>query len=411
MQLAKFRRRLSSNQNAVVLANSNCFAKKAVQGVHERFKLKVQLLANVRDEQTWVLSLLDWYKVNARPLPWRKNTESYRVWISEIMSQQTTITFLIPKYLKFMTVLPDVKSLANCSEETLRELWAGLGYYARARNLKKAAQHIVGPLKGQFPTTAKEWLEIPGCGPYTSAVVASVCYGDAAACVDGNVIRVVSRLCRLGEETWTRAGQEKISKFVTDHISHKFPGDFNQAMMELGATVCKKQNPECERCPVQKRCEAFRHGDVAKHPPAKPRKAMVDEKLVSLIFYDKERGQVAIGERQKGFLKKTVGFSVLRQPEAKALADSLQNMPSVTLRKFDSKFNHTITHHKIDAEVWMIEAPSVLEKNKTFEHFSNEYLAAQKWLDGKSLLESSLGTAFDKKAWQVVMRQKLLLFP
>lgn len=328
------------------------------------------------------------------------------------MSQQTTLAFLIPKFKTFVETLPDVFALASCSDETLRSLWAGLGYYARARNLQKAARLIAFERGGEFPSTAEGWREIPGCGPYTAAAIASVCFGDKVACVDGNVIRVVSRLCGLEAEAWTREGQAIIQGFVTKFVPACSPGNFNQAMMELGATVCKKQNPDCGGCPISKGCRAFAESRVAQCPAPKPRKAMVQEELCSFIFVNRCESKVAVANRASGFLKGTTGFPVLRRSEAQEAARHLQKLPGIELCEVDETFTHTITHHKITARIVVVKAKSDTAKQHEFASSTKTILTAASWHSpAECLLENALSTSFDKKAWQTVLRQKGLLFP
>jgi len=193
-------------------------------------------------------NLLTWYARHARPLPWRESRDPYRVWVSEIMLQQTRVAAVIGHYSEFLRRFPMVEKLAAAREASVLAAWSGLGYYRRARLLHAAAKVVVQELGGKFPATAEEWLELPGIGRYTAAAIASIAFAEPVAVVDGNVERVLQRVSgqRLaGEELWQAA------EYV---LARKRPGDFNQAMMELGATVCAPRAPACLVCPVVKLC-------------------------------------------------------------------------------------------------------------------------------------------------------------
>jgi len=192
--------------------------------------------------------LLAWYDANARDLPWRKDRDPYRVWVSEIMLQQTRVAAVIEHYRGFLRRFPTVQELARARESSVLAAWSGLGYYRRARMLHAAAKQIVRQFAGKFPQTAEEWRDLPGIGRYTAAAIASIAFGEPIAVVDGNVERVVHRLTgkRLaGEQLWTRSGEL---------LDPERPGDFNQAMMELGATLCTPRSPACLACPVITLC-------------------------------------------------------------------------------------------------------------------------------------------------------------
>ena len=205
--------------------------------------------------------LLAWYEVHARDLPWRKDRDPYRVWISEIMLQQTRVVAVIEHYHAFLKRFPTVQKLAAAREASVLSVWSGLGYYRRARMLHAAAKVIVRERMGEFPGTAEQWRSLPGIGRYTAAAIASIAFGDPAAVVDGNVERVLQRFLgkRLGgEEFWTSA--ESL-------LDRNRPGDFNQAMMELGATVCTPRAPSCLMCPVAELCAT--RGELASGYQAK----------------------------------------------------------------------------------------------------------------------------------------------
>ncbi len=202
--------------------------------------------------------LLAWYDAHARDLPWRKSREPYRVWVSEIMLQQTRVAAVIEHYHEFLRRFPAVEKLASAREASVLAAWSGLGYYRRARMLHAAAKVVVRELGGQFPLTAEGWRELPGIGRYTAAAIGSIAFGEAVAVVDGNVERVLQRATGkriTGEELWRQA--ERL-------LDHERPGDFNQAIMELGATVCTPRAPACLMCPVVELCAT--RGELAVSP-------------------------------------------------------------------------------------------------------------------------------------------------
>jgi A/G-specific adenine glycosylase len=210
-------------------------------------------------------ALLNWYDQHRRQLPWRRDRDPYRIWISEIMLQQTRVAAVLDHYARFMQRFPTVQVLAAARESSVLAVWSGLGYYHRARRVHEAAKIIAREREGAFPRTAEEWLDLPGIGRYTAAAVASIAFDEAVAVVDGNVERVLQRLCGDAsgkEQAWQRA------EWLLDRAR---PGDFNQAMMELGATICTPRAPQCLVCPVHSFC-ATRGMDPARPQPARKNK-------------------------------------------------------------------------------------------------------------------------------------------
>lgn len=213
--------------------------------------------------------LLEWYRRNRRDLPWRKNRDPYRIWISEVMLQQTTVAAVIPYYERFMERFPNVAKLAKAPEADVLEMWAGLGYYSRARNLHKAAKVIHA--QGAFPQKAAELLELPGFGPYTSRAVASLAFNERVGVLDGNVIRVLSRVYGLKTAWWLPKGRQQLQLLADELAQTPHNSEINQGMMELGATVCTPRQPLCLLCPWKKSCVALKKNMVAVLPQPKPR--------------------------------------------------------------------------------------------------------------------------------------------
>jgi len=212
--------------------------------------------------------LLEWYKQNRRDLPWRRNPEPYAIWVSEIMLQQTRVAVVVERYQAFMARFPTLISLALAPEQEVLALWSGLGYYRRARMLHKTAQFVANQREGNLPATAEELRTLPGIGVYTAAAIASIAHGEPVAVVDGNVERV---LCRLqgwdaGGRTGGAALKRKIAELAGQLVDPKQPGDYNQAVMELGATVCLPRNPHCLVCPVSGHCKTRGEHKTAARP-------------------------------------------------------------------------------------------------------------------------------------------------
>ena len=239
--------------------------------------------------------LLPWYEANKRDLPWRRNREPYHVWLSEIMLQQTRVEAVKGYYARFLDALPTVESLANCDDDVLHKLWEGLGYYSRVRNLKKAATVIMEQYGGEFPRDYAAIRALPGIGDYTAGAICSICFDAPTPAVDGNVLRVISRLT----EDATPIDLPARKKEVQQQLASVYPpqaGDFTQALMELGATLCGPNwKPRCEECPCHSFCSAALHGTQENLPVKLPKKGKrVEEKTVFILSCD---GKFALQKR------------------------------------------------------------------------------------------------------------------
>lgn len=232
--------------------------------------------------------LLEWYRQNARDLPWRKTRDPYAIWVSEIMLQQTRVETVIPYYERFLTVLPTVEALAAAEEGTLLKLWEGLGYYSRVRNMQKAAVTVVSDFDGRFPDSTKALQKLCGIGSYTAGAVASIAYGVAAPAVDGNVIRVLARLIADERNIFDPSVKKAFEKLIAPWVSKSAPGEYNQGLIELGALICQPSaNAKCESCPLRTGCKAYQTGRVTSIPspkPPKPRK--IDRRTMLILFSD-----------------------------------------------------------------------------------------------------------------------------
>ncbi len=247
-------------------------------------------------------ALLTWYSQEKRPLPWRKNKDPYRIWISEIMLQQTRVEAVIPYFERFLSHFPTIQDLANASEDQVTNLWAGLGYYSRARNLRKAAQEIGERFAGKMPTQKEELKSLPGIGDYTSSAIASIAFDQNHIALDGNLERVLARL--LGEKKDPKKeGRPAIQKFGDALASFGQAGNINQAIMDLSSSTCLPKNPSCKKCPLTKFCEAKKKNLWAKIPFKKKKEASIELKSHGwILIYDSEKKpkEVLIARRKKG---------------------------------------------------------------------------------------------------------------
>jgi len=281
-------------------------------------------------ERAFRSRLLRWYQANHRDLPWRRSRNPYRIWISEIMLQQTRVAAVIPYYERFLERFPTVAELAAAKESEVLAQWSGLGYYSRARNLHRAARQIAA--RGAFPSEYEPIRRLPGVGDYTAAAIASIAFGEARPVVDGNVLRVLARFTNESGEIQSSQTRKRLGALAARLIDEREAGVFNQAVMELGATVCTPQQPECRACPVARYCEGRRFGVQNELPRRRPAKAAVRiEKTLAIV---ERRGAVLLFQRDADAAQ-LAGFWEL--PELKRLPDAS------AVAKLGS-FRHSITN-------------------------------------------------------------------
>ncbi len=293
--------------------------------------------------------LLAWYRENARVLPWRSDPTPYHVWVSEIMLQQTRVAAVLDYYKRFLEVLPTVKDLAECPEDRLMKLWQGLGYYSRARNLQKAARQVMADFGGTFPDTFDAIRTLSGVGDYTAGAISSIAFGRAVPAVDGNVLRVVSRLTLDRRDVTKPETKKDITAALQRTMPREAPGDFNQALMELGATVCLPNGaPLCEKCPARDFCAAHRAGAEQEVPVKAPKKERrVEERTVWLIFRE---GKVALRKRpDKGLLAGLWEYPNEREGSP---------CPVTGKEEFAASGKHIFTHIEWHMTAYTLEAES-----------------------------------------------------
>ena len=240
-------------------------------------------------------SLLRWFDVHRRDLPWRKTTDPYLIWLSEVMLQQTQVVTVIPYWNRFREKFPTVADLATASLDDVLSMWKGLGYYTRARNLHRAARVVHFDLKGAFPQSATELIKLPGFGRYTAGAVASIAFGEPVALVDGNVARVLSRVYLIAGLPGDRQREKDLWAQAEQLAQHARPGDVNQSIMELGALICKVDQPLCLICPLVSGCKALREGRVSEFPPPKVRQKRTRLSLAVAVW--RRKGKLLFAKR------------------------------------------------------------------------------------------------------------------
>lgn len=298
-----------------------------------------------------ILKLYEWYLKCKRDLPWRKNLDPYRVMVSEIMLQQTRVEAVIPKYNAFMEKFSTLEQLATASEEDVLIAWEGLGYYSRAKNLQKACKYIYFELENEFPKYYVNLIELPGIGDYTASAISSICFNENRPVLDGNVIRIVSRIFLLDGD----AKKSSVKRLFMDCIHKSFfykddASNYNQAMMELGALICTPKSPKCDICPVADGCRAFELSLVHKYP-YKAKKTQKEE--VYLYFYlNAKDGEIRLSDTSW----KNYQSSYISPPYYES-SSPLSDLEAVAMLKEDitsykAVFTHSITKYKISCTVF-----------------------------------------------------------
>lgn len=230
--------------------------------------------------------LLVWYRANRRDFPWRRGRDAYRIWVAEIMLQQTRIAAVLPYYERFLARFPDVTALARARETEVLKFWAGLGYYSRARNLHRAAKQIVREHGGKFPVAHEKALALPGIGRYTAAAILSIAYDVPLAAVDGNIARVLARVFAIRGDLRAPRNWQRLGKIAGQLLVPDAPGDWNQALMELGETVCAPRSPNCAACPIARECKARELGLAHRLPAPRKKRATESIRIAAAVFLD-----------------------------------------------------------------------------------------------------------------------------
>lgn len=317
--------------------------------------------------------IVSWYRTNKRQLPWRENVSAYRVWVSEIMLQQTRVEAVKPFYDRFLKALPTVKDLAEAEEDKLLKLWEGLGYYNRVRNMQKAAVQIMQNFGGEFPNTYEEILSLTGIGNYTAGAISSFAYGIPKPAVDGNVLRVISRIIASEEDIMKQTVRTKIEYMLDGVIPEKYASDFNQGLIELGALICTpKGMAKCEKCPVNMYCQARKENKVEKLPIKSKAKERRIEKRTIVVFQDGEN--IAIRKRKDSGLlaglyefPNEMGYLTEEEVISYSKKIGLQPLQIKKLGKAKHIFSH-VEWHMIGYAIRVDELEKSCEKEMLFIH-------------------------------------------
>lgn len=327
------------------------------------------------------LYLLRWYHQNKRELPWRKDQNPYHIWISEIMLQQTRIEAVMGYYDRFIERLPSIQDLAQVNDEELLKLWEGLGYYTRARNLKKAAIKIMEEYDGIFPNTFEQIMSLPGIGEYTASAIGSICFSLKEVTIDGNVLRVYMRL----QNCYDNVDDLKIRRKVRNELQKIMPeeaGDFNQALMELGETICLPNGiPKCSECPLKNFCKSYQNDTYLELPIKNKKKDKKEEEYTILLFYYKNQF-VLEKRKESGLLQNLWQFPNIQGHLTKKQLENYLKENKIKFLKVKKSvsYTHIFTHKRWNMISYMVE----LDKN---DYNMN-------WNDLKTLKEKAIPTAF-----------------
>ncbi|PWH85750.1 A/G-specific adenine glycosylase [Brumimicrobium oceani] len=305
-----------------------------------------------------------WYRQNHRKLPWRETKSAYKIWLSEVIMQQTRVDQGKSYYYKFVENFPTVQDLANADEQEVLRLWQGLGYYSRARNLHTAAKQVVNEFNGVFPDNYKGIKSLKGVGDYTASAIASFAYDLPHAVLDGNAFRVLSRFFNDATPIDTGQGTKVFKAYAEEVLNRENPAEFNQAIMEMGAMVCKPKNPDCENCPLSDSCLSLREGDP-KLLPVKSKKVKVTTKYFHYLIYPSKEIQL-IKREGKGIWQNMYEFPKLELEERKLKSEvnkMVEDKFDVKLLKKISEEKHILTHQHINATFW--EVNEMLHDEKT----------------------------------------------
>ena len=347
-----------------------------------------------QDIKTMRAALLSWYDAEGRTLPWRirpedraagKTADPYAVWLSEIMLQQTTVPHGTPYWHKFLAEFPTVTDLANADREIVLGMWAGLGYYARARNLHKCAQIIRDEHGGVFPATEAELLKLPGIGAYTAATIAAICFDEATNIVDGNVERVISRI--FTAETPLPKGRSELRRLAGTLADSDRPGDYGQALMDLGATVCTPRSPSCLLCPWQDHCAAYKAGTQTDYPKKTPKKKLPVR--YGTVFVAQSADKVLVETRpDKGLLGGMIGL-----PGSEWTTEPVTEVSDAPIaadwQPVDGHVKHVFTHFELRLTVYRADQKAKASN----QHWADE--ATQNRLP--TVFKKALKAAIDHK--------------
>ncbi len=324
--------------------------------------------------------LINWYTVNKRDLPWRNTINPYFIWLSEIILQQTQVTQGLPYYIAFTTTFPTVFDLAKADEQEVLKLWQGLGYYSRARNLHASAKYIVTDLNGKFPNTFDEIIKLKGVGDYTASAIASICFNERTAVVDGNVYRALSRV--FGIETLINQpkGFKQFKQLAQELIDPKQPATFNQAIMEFGARQCKPKSPDCNSCPFNNSCVALQQNKIAQLP-VKPKKTKVSKKHFNFIVVLSSDNKTVLEQRQgSGIWQNLYQFPLVETNKEASILTIKKEVGTFLFLKANtfklSLYNeqpiiHKLSHQHLHTKFWVLTMDNSLPNGIELDTIEN----------------------------------------
>ncbi|MGT2911818.1 A/G-specific adenine glycosylase [Streptococcus cameli] len=355
-------------------------------------------------------ALLDWYDENKRDLPWRRTSDPYAIWVSEIMLQQTRVDTVIPYYESFLYRLPTIQDLAQAPEAVLLKVWEGLGYYSRVRNMQEAAKQMVANFKGEFPKTHEEILSLKGIGPYTAGAISSIAFGLPEPAVDGNVMRVLSRLFEVDYDIGVPANRKIFQAMMEELIDPERPGDFNQALMDLGSDIESPVNPRPEESPVKDFSAAFLHGTMDKYPIKAPKKKPIPVYLKGFIIRNKNNEFLLEKNLSSGLLsgfwsfplmevteasqKELSLFDEVAEKEEKSVLQLFEDHHSMDISWQETRFEkiqHIFSHRK-----WQIELIEGILEEQAQSEFANKELT---WVAADDFYHYAFAKA-QQKMWQ-----------
>jgi A/G-specific adenine glycosylase len=398
----------TSFYNSVIYLNSPNVVYNRVKSFKlniDNFLFKSMEHLSIKQNKSISKQLLQWFKVNRRSLPWRENRSWYSIWISEVMLQQTQIATVIPYYKRFLNTFPTVTALARADLQQVLKLWEGLGYYSRAQNLHKSAQIIQSRYEGLLPESVDLVQKLPGFGPYITHAVLSIAYAKPLAVVDGNVQRIISRLFTIEEDIRRSETKRKIQDLVNQLIDRKNPGDFNEALMDLGSTICLPKNPSCTLCPLDTDCIALATNTVSNYPHKSPPQSK--KIMYSLALICASNGKLLIAQRpaqgllaglwEFPFYKMESDFSIKTIEEEDILRSlNLSGQPVVSI----FPVTHTYTHFKLHlySRVYQI----------TTGEFQSDFYESHTWIPVEKIDDYPIHRAMTKLVHRIAPILKII---
>lgn len=324
----------------------------------------------IEAKNSFTNELINWYSIVKRDLPWRDTNDPYKIWLSEIILQQTRIEQGLPYYNRFVESFPTVENLATANTDKVLKLWEGLGYYSRARNLHKAAKVVVDDYRGSFPDSYDQLISLPGVGPYTAAAIASIAFGKPTPVIDGNVYRFVARYFGVEKDIADAKNRKYFLEILQEVISHEYPGTFNQAMMEFGATVCKPSSPDCGNCGFRQSCYAYEHKKQGTLP-IKTKKIKTKEVYIAYLVFEHNK-QTLMRQRIDSIWTGLYEFphKTTQTPptEAEVLA-TIKDYPNVKMTGKSGPIKHLLSHRKLWVSFYHIDVST----NMTFARLAKDF--------------------------------------